>query len=694
MSAEIPTGALSAQLEERIGGRTVKAALFTTFSLEPIFFEQSVLPLLFEESFSTVPRLLRCQLEEALISGPPVAVFYDAGALVSTDGSNAALDFRKVPVFRRTGCFHPKVILLLLERAPADNQESEEAETALLLGVGSANLTRKGWWENLESFAFVEIGAQEKSSLRVDLREFLRILRKEAERFGEPEALGLIRRFLDREVKTFEFRTRSKLFQPRLFFGQQRLPEFLAENLLISGDRFNLEILSPYFEGSDAGPLADLIEALDPREVRLLEPQPEVQGAGASRAFINSVASLGARVGWGRMPEAYLARKQTGVEVTRRFAHAKVLRLWSQAQAKEFVAIGSANLTRAAYGQTKAGNLECMLLIESEGPTARRPVFWLEPLEDELVQAKSLADVEGDKREETAPLAVHFDWTNRQGDYCWFGNEVEEFALLGATEEPLASVRASSVGEWEALPEEANLRLGHHLESSPLVRVRWGGIESRLLVDELGLVHRPMLLLQLTPEEILRYWSLLSVSQRQVFIEGHASDDLAVSNLAAPRLQKLGATSGLFDRFAGVFHAFARLEERIHKALREGRAREAEALLLTPRHDSLPTLLRKLLDTEEGGTSKEASTNPDWTLRYVTLLSARQLIMKLQSSEDREVVEFAEPHRVALNRLLERVRDLKQVTDHVDLGSGSEKREFLAWFERSFLAEVGGGDRD
>lgn len=694
MSAEIPTGALSAQLEERIGGRAVKAALFTTFSFEPLFFEENVLPLLFEESFSTVSRLLRCQLEEALISGPPVAVYYDAGALVSTAGSSPALDFRKVAVFRGTGCFHPKVILLLLERPPAEGKESMGAEAALLLGVGSANLTRSGWWENLESFAFLEIGAEEKSSLREDLREFLRMLRKEAERVGDPEALGPIRRFLDREVKPFEFRTRSKVFQPRLFFGQKALPQFLAENLLLPGDRFNLEILSPYFEGSDAGPLRELVEALGPREVRLLEPQPEIQGAGASGAFIESVAQLGSRVGWGRMPEALLARKKSGVEVTRRFAHAKVLRLWSQAEGREIVAIGSANLTRAAYGQTRAGNLECMLLIENEGQAARRPVFWLEPIESEAVQAKSLSELEGEKREAIPPLSVRFDWANRRGEYCWFGEVAAAFELLGATDEPLAAVQTSGLENWASLPEDSWATLGSHLESSPLVRVRWGGRESHLLVDEIGLVHRPTLLLQLTPEEILRYWSLLSASQRQVFIEEHASDDLAVSNLAAPRLQKLGATSGLFDRFAGVFHAFARLRERILKALCEARPREAEALLLTPRHDSLPTLLDKLLKTEATLAPETAPVVPDWTLRYVTLLTARQLLQTLLSDEDAKVAEFAARHKTRLRQLLGRVSHLKQVTDQVELGSRGEKREFLEWFEKAFLAEASAGDRE
>ena len=76
-SSGIRTDVLSEQLQEVIRGRVVKAAVFTTYQFEPGFFEEDVLPLLFEQSFSHVPQIRLIQLEEALLSVEHLAVYYD-----------------------------------------------------------------------------------------------------------------------------------------------------------------------------------------------------------------------------------------------------------------------------------------------------------------------------------------------------------------------------------------------------------------------------------------------------------------------------------------------------------------------------------------------------------------------------------------------------------------------------------------
>ena len=60
----IPTAVLSQRLSEVIGGRRVRAAVFTTFSFDPGFFELHLLPLLFDQPFSQVDKVRRIQLEE------------------------------------------------------------------------------------------------------------------------------------------------------------------------------------------------------------------------------------------------------------------------------------------------------------------------------------------------------------------------------------------------------------------------------------------------------------------------------------------------------------------------------------------------------------------------------------------------------------------------------------------------------
>jgi len=95
MSEAIPRAVLTEALREKINGRRVLAAVFCTFRFEPGFFEQEVLPVLFDVQLHQVPAIRRLQLEEALrpLSGK-VAVYYDPRAVVEGDRGPAALDAR------------------------------------------------------------------------------------------------------------------------------------------------------------------------------------------------------------------------------------------------------------------------------------------------------------------------------------------------------------------------------------------------------------------------------------------------------------------------------------------------------------------------------------------------------------------------------------------------------------------------
>ena len=89
-----------------------------------------------------------------------LAVYYDRHAL-SQDGEPAQLDYRRIDLSRKTGYFHPKVILLLLDESaenadeiPEDEHEKRASEPdasevskrqVLIVGILSANLTRAGW---------------------------------------------------------------------------------------------------------------------------------------------------------------------------------------------------------------------------------------------------------------------------------------------------------------------------------------------------------------------------------------------------------------------------------------------------------------------------------------------------------------------------------------------------------------------
>ena len=170
---------------------------------------------------------------------------------------------------------------------------------------------------------------------------------------------------------------------------------------------------------------------------------------------------------------------------------------------------------------------------------------------------------------------------------------VEVFEILGL---PCA--------QWVRLPDEDAKELHRVLASTSILTVQGDRAEPALvLVQEEGMESRPSLLLDLSPAEILRYWSLLTAAQRAQFIEGHGGATLLGGEGAhlVARFRPLGTEGTFFDRFAGIFLAFGCLERSVREALKNGNHREATYRLFGRKYDSLGSLLQRLLkDTEEG----------------------------------------------------------------------------------------------
>jgi hypothetical protein len=264
MLGRLPAEVLSRALGDAIGGRRVRAGVFTTFTLDPAFFELHVLPLLFGQPFSQVEKARRIQLEEALRSVEHLAVYYDRSGL-SQDAAPAQLDYRRIDVRRPTGVFHPKLILLLVDE-PVEEHESDGVKIvpyqSLVVGVLSANLTRAGWWENVECAHFEEVRDRDldaaRSSFRQDLLNIIRQIRACAAEDEEHAALDRIHAFLRDRAPTgrFEHASARGQWYTRLFSGQgrQSLPDWLRE-LRLGRHEWNLEVISPYFDADGAGPL-------------------------------------------------------------------------------------------------------------------------------------------------------------------------------------------------------------------------------------------------------------------------------------------------------------------------------------------------------------------------------------------------------------------------------------------------------
>ena len=684
---EVPQSVLAESLSEQIDGRPVRAAVFTTFSFDPGFFESHVLPLLFDAAFSQVEKIKRIQLEDELRSVGDLAVYYDRTALAQ-DATPAQLDFDRIGVRGPSGVFHPKLVLVLVENPlERDGEEDDAAEAThepgpltLIVGVLSANLTRSGWWENLEVAHFEQIEdrdwTREICPFRRDLMGLLRRLLQTGGPADEQPAMQRILDFLQRRAPTgTKSRNRGGgRYYTRLFWGQKTLPVWLEE-LGLSRGQWNLEIVSPYFDKDQASTLVRLIDAVDPREVRVFLPRDIDRRALVSDKLYDAVAE---HADWSALPSSMTrpGARDRSKDVAPRFVHAKLYRFWRRGHG-QIVLVGSVNLTSAAHSRSNSGNLEAAFLVDAsdEGIPER---WWLNPVEDKPTAfIEQTPEVDDTADRVFVDVSLRFDWCSRKLVYRIDSNSDGPMRIQTAGGADLFEIDKPRVGRWIDCGPDAAHAVETLLKSTSFVQIAHARGTWRVLIREEGMSHRPSLLLSLTPEEILMYWSLLSDAQREAFISEKLDREAALEGLSRKTF-RYAAQDTIFDRFAGVHHAFEQLYRRVDDCLERDEPRQAEARLFGAKYDSLPQLLSKTL-----------SDNDDAVMRYMIFLSAHQLADRVRS----ERREFWRSHRTAatqLTGLLERLPELRAALPL----DGDDAGAFVEWYETMFLSLAAAGEPD
>lgn len=670
--AELPPHAvLSEQLEERLRGRRLIAAVFLTFRFDPEFFEQEVLPVFLEVPLSHASAVKLVQLEDALRSVPiGVAVYYDQNGLVPEAGPSK-LDVKRIAVRHRTGIFHPKNLFALVEETEAD-KDGHRART-LIVACLSANLTRAGWWENVEVCHTEEIAEGDFTRLRDDLIGFLEgIERRVGDKSSDNHAqIRAIREFI-RGTYQREHRSTEGILHPHFFHGRTSVPEFLRSAAGNSLDGMYLEIISPYFDkGPTSKPLDDLINEFKPREVRVFLPRSNTGEALCSREIYEWVRGL-PNVSWSRLPHDLL-RGGKSENARQRIVHAKVYRFFAQQPKREILFVGSVNITTPAH--QLGGNLETGLLVELS--QLRRPDWWLindtaRPRDyDPRTEDEGNATIGGSK------LSVRFWWDTTAAQVFWDDWSTSPSLNVMAHGLDIFSVDGLPPKVWQSLPADAAGGLQRVLRSTSILAVVGEGKEpGLLLVQEEGMSHRPSLLFDLSPAEILRYWSLLTAAQRAAFLEVRSPEVALVGDGAAllSRYTPLAQEQTFFDRCAGIFLAYGSLERSVRSALQEGREREAIYRLFGQKYDSLGSLLKRVLkDSAEG--------KGDLVDHYLIVLCALQVVQELR----RENGEFWREHASDGKRLQDQLGVMQSIRERLIERDPVEMPAFLDWFDRWFL---------
>ncbi len=669
----IPVSVLSGRLSELLANKRVTGAVFTSFQLDIGFFESEILPTLFNIPLSQ-GRVRLAQLEMVLSQMPQrVAVYYDASGLVSPENA-PRLDIGRYAIYPKPGTiFHPKNVFLLAE----DNEPDDGGQRCqyLLMGAMSANLTRSGWWENIECAHFELISEHDRSSLG-NCYDFLRAMTRMAADNEHP-TVEAVCRFLRGRSDYANVWARGKMYPQFYSSYHEDFSDFIASRLGTMAESCYLEIFSPYFDGdAEIATIRDFIERLNPKEARILLPMNLDGEVTCSPEVFTALRGLNA-VNWGEMPESMRIALEANRKL-KRFAHAKVYRFFRQKPYTEFVFVGSVNLTTA--GTTKGKNVESGFLIDTQPSTM--PDFWLSPIRN-TKRAFAEGEQTDSAQDLASPIAVRYDWNSRKLEVRWMHKQLSPEVKIQHLNSKVAALNGLTNTSWQECTDVLPETVEKHLQTTPFFRVLWNSHESFVLVHEVGMAFKPSIALTLTVEEILQFWALLTDEQKASFLESQLFDnsllDPTADMFAVVQASRQQAdNTSIFSTYAGIFYSFANLERVILEDLNsKGNSEFKIALwrLLGDQFDSLKTLVSAI----------ESDSTRDATDTFVILQCADQLLGQIVTHH----AKFVELYQQAFQELQTRVSAaIARTRNQLLEVNGAEFGKFIDWFTKWFRFEA------
>lgn len=661
----IQRAVLGEALQEAIGGDEVRALLLTTHDLDPQFLEAEILPVFLGNTLQHTQRTRQVQLEHEIRGRDvDIDVYYEGRALAAHEGA-ARLGWSRLRMTgRRGGVFHPKVVLALCS---GDQGES------LIVSVASANLTRGGWWTNLEVADVVRLNDGQRHGYLAGLKALVKQLDRAAPALANRSATKRVAKFLARQ-EAYSTITDGGTLRPTLLPGWTSMTAELGR---LFGNRLagsHLEVITPFH---DADPLAEgsaligLIDQFRPRSTTIALPMLGV-GTPLPQAVFDRIAADD-RIAWGRIPTAY-TRLADGVDAGDRSVHAKVYRFWrGGSEPFEVLIAGSHNLSGAAHSGTT--NFEVSVIHELRG---RRQQPFLERADDRP-DAFDVLDPEEEAQHTPSalPLSLAYDWESGQASARWDAGTPPQPVVISRAGESVVRVDLQQRQNTVALDAQDSGRLREVLMSSCVVTATiHDGSSSPLLLIELNHDLKPLLTgMTLTPAELLALWAipdLRSRLEKAGRLQGERGPTEPDLDGAPP------ATVSMFEQFAGVYHAFQGLKTRIGEMVAAGRVRAAAVLLYGRGLDSPCTVLELVRD----------QADDDLALAYVTFRCARHLLDAVETDHQSLATELPRQRQELIGVVAHHDRLRRALIESAAESERAELEQFLVWFDDQFDTET------
>lgn len=671
---------VSQYLLDRIGERRVVAALFTTFTFEPEFFELEVIPLLLDstQAYSNDDRVKRSMVREALReSDLSIDVYYDLPMYRATGTTSPEMEYGCHGVFHRSGAFHGKLNMLLLSDEDGENR-------ALLVGAGSNNLTRAGWWDNIECQHWVELAPD---AINFEFRSQLLADLDLLERHRLPDsttdnATTSIRDYLNAAAP-------SQNSMPETYWGlaaaQQgkNFPAFLigSANSISPGSQWHLEIISPFFADDPHNKEHEHFLQLGVQSITMLLPTDDENSALCAEAYYREVTAHPA-LQWARWSDPI--QKSLGITNSHyRPLHAKVYHLYNETVSCLFV--GSVNFTHKAMHD----NIECGFLV----PVNKGQKPLLQALEDKhtphhfIEPAEQVPGLSSESLDDYhfPVVQLSYDWLNKSLQGRTDMDQHVTIEILGTEGHPVTE-------KWELTPRlitykgdtgalEASLRHG------ALVQIRGSWLSGefagssfpahRMLIQEKDWSHKPLDLPALSAAQIIAIYGGMSSERRRLLLASEKIRQLLLKHEAGQLSRTLESSeyTQFFSQYAEIFSAFRQLRERMFEALKKDKGeKELDYYLSGTGIDSLPTLVRKATDTDEDESLEGVSA-------YLLLLCIKELYDQTAFSGRPRVEDL----RTELDHEINSLENSPRIMLKND--STQRRQAFFKWFREQFFRE-------
>ncbi|MES3021462.1 MAG: phospholipase D-like domain-containing protein [Pseudomonadota bacterium] len=623
---------ISEAFEQAVGERRVTNAFFSTFSVEPDFFELYIIPLFLDGAeLSTDETIRHAQLQHHMgHERVCFAVAHDFDVVHFECTPRLEVDY--LPVRVAGACQHAKIAVLEVV--------DSEGRVAIILAAGSFNLTRAGWWQNIEVGHWVELSVNHAP------RNVVRPLRDALDFFGGNAHAAAITALIKRLDSWKEGPADADC---EFYFSGAGAKRRSVPDLLRNVSRDYVDIVSPFFsEDGNNQKMAKFLAGFE--RVQLLVPKKN--NVPTMTEAVYTALKQSAR--WCQWHQDMLGKERGFGD---RILHAKIF------AGDSWRFVGSVNLSyKALYENVEAG----FLLTN----TPRLKLLGKEA--DEHVFSEVNESEEGSQEVEAVmpPLSLSFDWHDRtlraispeSGTLTLFNQEGVAYPVC-----PLERHEASTLNI-----EGLDLQLKH----SALIKAYWTnphGATSQvrnLIVSQHQVYCRPTSLPEMDVRDLLRIFQGMKPAARAALIAQLAAAQAragagptVTSNEFLPALPSDQQQTSFFSEFSQVNGAFWNLKQKLKHAELNGRTDELNYYLAGEQPDSLRGLARAL--------ASEAQTASVSTIvRYVTLLSMDEILANHAGADD---------------ALRGQVRALIGALEDGDaFNAMDDKLRFLAWIKEMF----------